>query len=174
MTAAGRRPGLTEAQEAGKAVQRMLDPALVDPALADRVVGVGVDAVDLDRLRLVLGRRSNMAARLFTEAELAYARSAVDPVPRLSTRFAAKEATMKALGVGLGAFPFVDVEVVRLGLDPPRLVVTGSALALARRAGVTRWHLSLTHTDRVAMAFVVAEGAGRGSAPRAAGRPERP
>jgi holo-[acyl-carrier protein] synthase len=174
MTAAGRRPGLTEAHEAGKAVQRMLDPALVDPAWADRVVGVGVDAVDLDRLRRVLDRRSNMASRLFTEAELAYARSAVDPVPRLSTRFAAKEATMKALGVGLGAFPFVDVEVVRLGLDPPGLVLAGSARARARRAGVTRWHLSLTHTDQVAMAFVVAEGAGGGSAPRAADRPERP
>ena len=78
---------------------------------------------------------------------------------------------MKALGVGLGAFPFVDVEVVRLGLDPPRLVLAGSALALARRAGVTRWHLSLTHTDRVAMAFVVAEGPGIDGASTGCGPP---
>jgi holo-[acyl-carrier protein] synthase len=168
--AGGRPSGPTaEAHGAEEAVRRLLDTARGGP-----VVGVGVDAVDLDRFRRVLGRRANMATRLFTGAELAYARSAADPVPRLSTRFAAKEATMKALGVGLGAFPFVDVEVARVGLDAPRLVLSGSALALARQAGVTRWHLSLTHTDRVAMAFVVAEGDGPDDVGPAAGRPERP
>jgi holo-[acyl-carrier protein] synthase len=81
-------------------------------------------------------------------------------VPRLSTRFAAKEATMKALGVGLGAFPFDQVEVVRIDLDAPSLVLHGSALGRARAAGVVRWHLSLTHTEGMAMAMVIAEGAG--------------
>jgi holo-[acyl-carrier protein] synthase len=128
---------------------------------APAVIGVGIDAVDLDRLARVLDRRPGMADRLFTSGELAYARSAADPVPRMSTRFAAKEATMKALGVGLGAFPFVDVEVVRTGLEAPRLVLHGTALARARAAGVVRWHLSLTHTDGVALAMVVAEGGGR-------------
>ncbi len=122
------------------------------------VVGVGVDAVDLVRFARVLGRRASMADRLFTPGELAYARSAADPVPRLSTRFAAKEAVMKALGVGLGAFPFRDVEVVRVGLDAPGLVLSGGAEALAVRSGVCRWHLSLSHTDEVAVALVVAEG----------------
>ena len=143
-------------------------------ALAAAVAGVGIDAVDLDRFALVLGRRPGLADRLFTSGELAYARSAADPVPRMSTRFAAKEATMKALGVGLGAFPFVDVEVVRAGLEAPRLVLHGTALARARAAGVTRWHLSLTHTDGVALALVVAES-GVGPAPGpAAARPPRP
>jgi holo-[acyl-carrier protein] synthase len=129
------------------------------------VVGVGIDAVDLDRFRRVLGRRAHLADRLFTEGERAYARAAADPVPRLSTRFAAKEATMKALGVGLGAFRFAEVEVVRLGLEAPTLVLHRSALERARRAGVTRWHLSLTHTDQVAMALVVAEGGVPGNPP---------
>ncbi|MGD0394619.1 MAG: holo-ACP synthase [Acidimicrobiales bacterium] len=131
--------------------------------LAGTVVGVGVDAVDVDRFRRVLGRRTRLADRLFTGGERSYAGAASDPVPRLSTRFAAKEATMKALGVGLGAFPFTDVEVVRHGLDAPSLVLHRSALELAEGAGVLRWHLSLTHTDQVAMAVVVAEGGGRGS-----------
>ncbi len=139
---------------------------------AGAVVGVGVDAVDLDRFRRVLGRRAHLADRLFTGAERAYARAASDPVPRLSTRFAAKEATMKALGVGLGAFPFAEVEVVRTG---PRRPDPGPARIgprrLARRAGVARWHLSLTHTDRVALALVVAEGGAPAGGPAAPRRP---
>jgi holo-[acyl-carrier protein] synthase len=141
---------------------------LGEGAPAPAVAGVGIDAVDLDRFARVLGRRPGMADRLFTSGELAYARSAADPVPRMSTRFAAKEATMKALGVGLGAFPFVDVEVVRTGLEAPRLVLHRIALARAREAGVVRWHLSLTHTDGVALAMVVAE------AEPAAGHSPRP
>ena len=96
------------------------------------VVGVGVDAVDLARFARVLGRRGSVADRLFTAGELAYARAAPDPVPRLSTRFAAKEAVMKALGVGLWAYPFHDVEVVRAGLDAPGLVLTGAAADAGR------------------------------------------
>ena len=64
---------------------------------------------------------------------------------------------MKALGLGLGAFGFHDVEVVRDGLDAPRLTLHGAAADLARGAGVACWHLSLTHTDSLAMAAVVAD-----------------
>ena len=143
------------------------------------VVGVGIDAVDLERFAAVLGRRTSMAARLFTAGELAYARTAADPVPRLSTRFAAKEAVMKALGLGLGSFPFRDVEVVRVGLGPPVLVLAGAARAVAIRSGVDRWHLSLTHTHRVAMALVVAEGpegtrTRRGAGPATVSADQRP
>ena len=137
------------------------------------VVGVGVDAVDISRLARVLGRRTAMAERLFTAGELAYARSAADPVPRLATRFAAKEAVMKALGVGLGAFSFHDVEVVRIGLDAPGLVLAGAARGLAERHGVSRWHLSLSHTGEVAVALVVAEGGGD-RAGRSPGPPAKP
>ena len=123
------------------------------------LIGIGVDAVEVTRLRRVLARRPSMAGRLFTEAELAYCTRATDPIPRLATRFAAKEATMKALGVGLGAFRFSEVEVVRMGLGAPTLRLHQAAADLAARSGVSAWHLSLTHTDEMAMAFVVAEGA---------------
>jgi len=128
-----------------------------DPHRGPGVVGLGIDAVDLDRFRTVLGRRPRLARRIFTEDELAYARGAPDPVPRLATRFATKEAVMKALGVGLWSFGLRDVEVVRHGLDAPTVVLHGPAADLAEAAGATRWHLSLTHTDTVAMAAVVAE-----------------
>ncbi len=120
------------------------------------VVGVGIDAVDIARLAAILDRRPGLATRLFTPEELAYAMRAPDRSPRLATRFAAKEAVMKCLGVGLGAFAFHDVEVVRSGLDAPTLVIRGAAGDLASKAGIGRWHLALTHTDDMAAAVVVA------------------
>ena len=123
-----------------------------------RVRGIGVDAVDVARFRTVLERRPALAHRLFTDAERAYAQSARDPGPRLAARFAAKEAVLKALGVGIGATGFRDVEVVRSDDGAPRLALAGRAAALAAARGVRWWHVSLTHTDLVAVASVVAEG----------------
>jgi holo-[acyl-carrier protein] synthase len=120
------------------------------------VIGLGIDAVDIDRFRTVLARRPNMAERLFTEGERAYAAKLADPAPSLAARFAAKEAVMKALGVGIGAFAFTDVEVVRAPSGQPSLSVRGGAAALAGRRGVRRWHVSLTHTSTLAEAVVAA------------------
>lgn len=75
---------------------------------------------------------------------------------------------MKALGVGLGAFAFTEVEVVRVGLDAPTLALHGAAAARAGRHGVVRWHLSLTHTAQVALALVIAEGSPGGGPGRPA------
>ena len=127
-------------------------------ALRGPVVGIGVDAVDPERFGQVLARRPRLAERLFTPAERDCARRGADPVARLSTRFAAKEAAWKALGVGLGGVALHDVEVVGGGDRAPSLSLHGKAAALATSAGVGRWHVSLTHTDRVAMAVVLAEG----------------
>lgn len=118
------------------------------------VAGVGVDAVDVDRFRVVLGRRPALADRLFTDGERADGHG---DAQRLAARFAAKEATMKALGVGIGAFGWRDVEVVRAPSGAPSLRLVSAAAAAADRRGVARWHLSLTHTERTAIAMVVAE-----------------
>lgn len=128
------------------------------PAPQGVVRGVGIDAVDIDRLRRALGRRPRLAQRLFTEAERAYAMRAADPGPRLAARFAAKEAVAKALGVGIGAVSWRDVEVVRADGGAPSLTLAGRAAALAHERGVGHWHLSLSHTDSLAVASVVAEG----------------
>jgi len=120
------------------------------------VIGVGVDAVDIDRFARSLARTPGMRTRLFTAQELADVAPRVDPVPALAARFAAREATMKALGLGLGAFGFHDVAVERQPSGRPTLVVTGRARTLADEAGVQAWHLSLTHTATVAIAVVTA------------------
>jgi holo-[acyl-carrier protein] synthase len=121
------------------------------------VVGLGVDVVDMERFRVVLARRPRLADRVFTDDERRYAFSKADPVPRLAARFAAKEATMKALGVGLGAFKFYDAEVIRAPSGEPSIRLDGRAVDLARRRGATRLLLTMTHTDLSAVAFVIAE-----------------
>ena len=122
------------------------------------VRGIGVDAVDVIRFRQVMARRPGILRRLFTETERAYAERSGDPGPRLAVRFAAKEAVLKALGVGVGAAGFRDVEVVRGDRGEPHLALSGRAAALSASRGVRRWHVSLTHTDTLAVASVVAEG----------------
>ncbi len=121
------------------------------------IVGIGIDLVDIERFRTALQRTPSMKQRLFTEIELSYVEGQVDPVPSLAARFAAREAVMKSLGLGLGAFGFHDVWVERADSGAPSLVVTARALELARSAGVSRWHLSLTHSASTAGAYVVAE-----------------
>ena len=121
------------------------------------MIGIGVDVVDIERFRRSLARTPSMRQRLFTAVELDYVAPQADPVPSLAARFAAREAVMKSLGLGLGAFGFHDVWVEREPSGAPLLVVTNRAAELAATAGVSRWHLSLTHSDLVAVAYVVAE-----------------
>ena len=118
--------------------------------------GIGIDAVEVDRFRRVINRTPGVARRLFTEGEQAAGARRRDPAQRLAARFAAKEAVMKALGVGLGAFQFHDVEVVNAPSGKPSLVLRGKAAQLADAQGVLGWQLSLTHTDRTAHAVAVA------------------
>jgi holo-[acyl-carrier protein] synthase len=122
------------------------------------VFGIGVDVVDVARFRRVLERRPALAVRVFTDAERSYAASGQDSDTRLAARFAAKEAVMKALGVGIGAAGFREVEVVRGADGAPHVALTGRAAALAAGHGINRWHLSLSHTASVAVASVLAEG----------------
>ena len=119
-------------------------------------VALGLDLVDIARFGAVLARRPSASQRLFTEGERAYAATLANPVPSLAARFAAKEAVMKALGVGLGAFAFADVEVERRASGEPALVLTGRAARLAAAQDVKSWLISLTHTDSAAAAVVIA------------------
>ena len=122
------------------------------------IVGIGVDAVDVERFTRVLERTPRMRERLFTAEELAYADTLADPMPSLAARFAVREAVMKALGVGLGAFEFHDVSISRSESGQPRILQSGRAAELSDRRGVERWQVSMSHTDQLAVAYVIAEG----------------
>ena len=125
------------------------------------IVGVGVDAVDVERFNTLLERRPNIAVRMFTPAEQAVAADAANRTQMLAARFAAKEALMKSLGVGMWAFPLWDVEVRRTAgtgstRNAPFFVLHGQAVEVATARGAGAFHLSMTHTDDLALAFVVA------------------
>jgi holo-[acyl-carrier protein] synthase len=122
------------------------------------IVGIGTDLVDVERFRLALGRRATLAERIFTPDEREYCQGQHDPAQSYAARFAAKEAVMKALGAGLGAFEFHDVSVTRADSGAPALVVVGKAQALADERGVTEWLLSQSHTTTAAIAVVLALG----------------
>lgn len=122
------------------------------------VIGIGADLVELDRFRVALERTPSIVERLFTPAERAYAERRRDPVERFAARFAAKEAVLKALGVGIGGMAFREIEVVRARSGEPAVVLHGAASDLAAERGVRRWLLTLTHTERVAQAIAVALG----------------
>jgi holo-[acyl-carrier protein] synthase len=120
------------------------------------VIGIGLDTVDIERFRGVLARTPRLKQRLYLPDERAYCELRNDPTERYAVRFAAKEAVMKALGCGLGDIAMIDIEVVRAESGAPSVRLHGSALARASALGVTRWLLTLTHTDREAQAIAVA------------------
>jgi len=118
----------------------------------------GVDLVEVERLRDAMARTPSFETRVFTEGERRYCRERADPVIHYAARFAAKEAALKALGLGITPLgidaAFQDIEVVR-DQGPPRLLLSGRPRAAAHRQGVTSTSLSLSHTDGHAVASVV-------------------
>jgi holo-[acyl-carrier protein] synthase len=120
------------------------------------MIGIGTDLVDLDRFRAALARTPGLRTRLFTDDEQAYAERVADPTARYAVRFAAKEAVMKCLGVGIGAVGMRDIEVVRAESGVPSVRLHGGAATLADERGVSRWLLTLTHSDTSAHAIAVA------------------
>jgi holo-[acyl-carrier protein] synthase len=122
-------------------------------------VGVGIDVVDVARLASALRRRPGLGERVFTAHERATTATGERAVQRLAARFAAKEATMKALGVGLGAFPLREVEVLTGEDGRPSLKLHGRAGARATDLGVVALSVSLSHTATLATAVVVADRA---------------
>jgi holo-[acyl-carrier protein] synthase len=121
------------------------------------VVGVGVDVMEIDRFAEALRRRPRLAERCFTPAEAAYCAAKPFPPQHFAARFAAKEAVGKALGIGMTRWR--QVEVVR-GRGAPTIALHGLYAERARRLGVDRVHVSLTHGRDSAMAFAVAEASG--------------
>lgn len=121
------------------------------------IVGVGVDIVDLARIRDVLERhRDRFLDRILTAEEKRYCLEHRDPTPFVAARFAAKEAVFKAIGTGWSdGVRWTDIEVRRDAAGRPLLVTSGMVQQL-EGAGA-RWHLSMSHERSAAVAVAVLE-----------------
>ena len=117
----------------------------------------GVDIIEIPRVERVYARYGDrFLRRIYTEREIAYCRGRA---PQLASRFAAKEATMKALGTGVRGVRWRDVEIARERGQAPRIVLHGTAKARAERLGMRDIALSLSHSREYAVASVVGESA---------------
>ena len=115
----------------------------------------GVDIIEISRVKRVseqYGQR--FSRRIYTEGEIAYCRGRA---PLMASRFAAKEAVMKALGTGIRGVRWKDIEVVRQQGRAPRILLHGSALVRAHALGIEDIAVTLSHSHDYAVAFVVAE-----------------
>ena len=121
-----------------------------------RIVGLGIDLADIERVRRVLEKYPRFAERCFTEHERDYAFQFARPERRLAARFAGKEAVMKSLGAGWRRIRWTDVEIT--GGGKPTVEVYGTAKRRAEMLGVTGFEVTITHTDRDAMVFAIALG----------------
>ena len=124
------------------------------------IAGIGVDIIEVGRIRRIVERHGErFLQRVFSEQEIAYCRRCAHPYQRFATRFAAKEAVLKALGVGWQqGTSFRDVQVSNDELGAPTVRLQGRSLEISRRLGVTRIFISLSHDRNYAMAQAVAEG----------------
>jgi holo-[acyl-carrier protein] synthase len=123
------------------------------------IVGSGVDLAEVHRIRESIERYGDrFLNRIYTEREIAYARSKANLYERFAARFAAKEAGMKALGTGWRrGVQWKDFEVANLPSGRPTLLLHGQAGEIAKGMGVAGVHLSLTHTKETALAYVIFE-----------------
>lgn len=123
-------------------------------------VGLGVDIVEIARMRAILERTPSFRTRVYSEDERAYCDATATPEVHYATRFAAKEAVLKALGTGFSSgIGFRDVEVKRTSKGRPYVALSGRAKEVAAEQGVRELPLSLsyTHTDAVACAMAITE-----------------
>lgn len=121
------------------------------------VLGLGMDLVEVPRLAGVIERQGEaFLRRIFTDQERAYCSSKSEPTPFYAARFAAKEAVAKAFGTGIGReIGWLDIEVTHLETGAPVVGLHGAGAELARRRGVRRVLVSLTHTGSTAGATVL-------------------
>ncbi len=118
---------------------------------------IGVDLSELERIESLISRYGDrFLNRVFTAQEQAYCNGRISS---LAARFAIKEAVAKALGTGMGEIvTWREIEVVNDDQGKPELILHNKTQAYANSLGLRQWAISLSHTDTLAIGFVVATG----------------
>lgn len=119
-----------------------------------RIIGLGVDLADIDRVEHVFEKYPRFIERCFTAHEQEYALRFAKPARRLAARFAGKEAVMKSMGTGWRRIRWTEIEIT--GGGAPRVQMSGNAALRAEMLGVTDVLVTITHTDTSALVMAVA------------------
>ena len=120
------------------------------------ILRTGIDLIEISRLEeLNPSIRQRFLERVFTPMEL---QQIGHSIPSLAGRYAAKEAVAKALGTGIGAISWQEIEILRGPEGEPNLTLSGHALEISRELGLETWSISITHNRTTAAAVVVAIG----------------
>ena len=122
------------------------------------LISQGVDIVDILRIKHVMERRELFKKKVFTSYETSFCSARSNPFPHFAARFAAKEACLKALGIGLGGFGGVnrlkEIEVKSEQTGQPIIFLSGSVKKLTIEKSITQITVSLSHTLELAVATV--------------------
>jgi len=119
------------------------------------MIYTGIDIIEIDRIAGVQNRfPKRFLEKIYTPGEISYCRQRA---PQLASRFAAKEATMKALGTGIRGIPWRSIEVIRERGKAPTVLLHGPAKRKAEALGIVRFSLSLSHSKNIAIASVIGE-----------------
>ena len=119
------------------------------------ILGLGVDLCEISRMERALERHPTMRDRVFTPEEVAYCDSKARPAESYAGRFAAREATIKALG-GYRDKRWQDISVTRAPSGAPAILLAGNARRRAEMLGVERVLVTFTHERTNAVAFAIA------------------
>lgn len=126
------------------------------------IIGIGVDIIEIERVRQAIQNNKNFLSKLFTEKEIDYFISRNMNSEVIAGNFAAKEAVSKALGTGIRGFSFKDIEILRNELGKPEVILHNGANLIGNKLvgnnNSLRVHLSISHNNSSAIAYSVLEG----------------
>ena len=126
--------------------------------LDEMIYGIGVDIIEVERIQSLAEKNPRFLTRIFTETEITYCTKMKNKYQHLAARFAAKEAFVKAVGLGMsGGMRWRDIGIVNDTLGRPELVIEGRAAERLEELEVRSTHVSLTHTGEHAAAVVILE-----------------
>jgi len=124
------------------------------------ILGIGVDIVELRRIEKIIddqGKKERFLNKLFNDEEIEYFKNRNFKVEYIAGRFAAKEAVSKALGTGFRDFEFKDIMITRDELGKPGVILKNNAHNIAREKGEYKFHISISHGEDSAIAYVIME-----------------
>ncbi|HFD2051651.1 holo-ACP synthase [Clostridium perfringens] len=126
------------------------------------IIGIGVDIIEIERVRQAIQNNKKFLSKLFTEREIDYFISRNMNSEVIAGNFAAKEAVSKALGTGIRGFSFKDIEILRNELGKPEVILHNGANLIGNKLvgnnNSLRIHLSISHNNSSAIAYSVLEG----------------